>query len=139
MAPGGEEVDLVMGSYGIGVSRLLGAIIEASHDDAGIIWPEAVAPFKVALINIRAADAACVAAADEMYQNLQAAGVEVLYDDRGDSAGAKFANADLIGIPYQVTIGPRGLANGVVEIKTRATGEKIELAIDAALAKFSNR
>ena len=139
MAPGGEEVDLVMGSYGIGVSRLLGAIIEASHDDAGIIWPEAVAPFKVALINIRAADAACVAAADEMYQKLQAAGVEVLYDDRADSAGAKFANADLIGIPYQVTIGPRGLANGVVEIKTRATGEKIELAIDAALAKFSNR
>ena len=139
MAPGGEEVDLVMGSYGIGVSRLLGAIIEASHDESGIIWPEAVAPFKVVLINIRAADAACVAASDDLYARLQAAGVEVLYDDRTDSAGAKFANADLIGVPYQLTVGPRGLANGVVEIKTRASGEKIELAIDAALAKLSSR
>lgn len=139
MSPGGEEVDLVMGSYGIGVSRLLGAIIEASHDEAGIIWPEAVAPFKVALINIRTADAACVAAADDLYAKLQAAGVEVLYDDRTDSAGAKFASADLIGIPYQLTVGPRGLANGVVEIKTRAGGEKIELPIDAALAKLSSR
>jgi prolyl-tRNA synthetase len=135
--PGGDEVDLVMGSYGIGVSRLLGAIIEASHDEAGIIWPESVAPFRVALINIRAADAACVAAADDLYARLLAAGVEVLYDDRSDSAGAKFANADLIGIPYQLTVGPRGLAAGVVEIKTRASGEKVELPIDAALVRLA--
>ena len=136
--PNGEEVDLVMGSYGIGVSRLLGAIIEASHDDAGIIWPDSVAPFKLALINLRTADAACTAAADDLYTRFQAAGVEVLYDDRSDSAGAKFANADLIGIPYQLAVGPRGLAKGQVEIKTRATGEKLDLSIEAAFNKLTN-
>src|SRR5262249_48137811 len=97
------------------------AIIEASHDDAGIIWPESVAPYKVALINLRAADEKCRAAADDLYAKLQKAGVETLYDDRDESPGAKFAAMDLIGLPWQVTVGPRGLAQGVVELKERKT------------------
>jgi prolyl-tRNA synthetase len=101
----------MMGSYGIGVSRLVGAIIEASHDEAGIVWPEAVAPFKVGLINMRADDAACAAAATKLYAKLTAAGVEVLYDDRDERGGAKFATMDLIGLPWQVIVGPKGLAS----------------------------
>jgi prolyl-tRNA synthetase len=137
--PNGETVPVEMGSYGIGVSRLVGAIIEASHDDSGIIWPESVAPFKVGLINLRAADAKCVAAADELYARLERAGVEVLYDDRDESAGAKFATMDLIGLPYQIVIGPRGLAAGVVEFKERATGQRQELSPDAALQRLAGR
>jgi prolyl-tRNA synthetase len=131
--PDGAPVALEMGSYGIGVSRLVGALIEASHDDAGIIWPESVAPFKVGLINLRAADAKCRAACDDLYSKLQNAGIDVLYDDRDESAGAKFAAMDLIGLPWQFVIGPRGLANNVVEVKNRKTGERKELAPDAAL------
>jgi prolyl-tRNA synthetase len=137
--PGGEQVPVEMGSYGIGVSRLVGAIIEASHDDAGIIWPESVAPFKVGLINLRAGDAACRAAADALYGQLQRAGVEVLYDDRDESPGAKFVVMDLIGLPYQLVIGPRGLAQGVVELKQRRTGEKREVSPEAALAQLTER
>ena len=130
MGADGEEVDLEMGSYGIGVSRLVGAIIEASHDDDGIIWPEAVAPFRVGLINIRPADAACQKAADELYAQFQSAGVEVLYDDRDDRPGAKFATMDLIGLPWQVVIGPKSLAAGEAEVKNRRSGarENISLA-----------
>jgi prolyl-tRNA synthetase len=135
--PDGVERPAQMGSYGIGVSRLLGAIIEASHDDNGIIWPEAVAPFKVGLINLRAGDAKCVAAADNLYAKLGAAGVEVLYDDREDSPGTKFATMDLIGLPYQLVIGPRGVANNVVEVKERATGAKSELSPDAVLNRLT--
>ena len=134
-APDGSEVVPQMGSYGIGVSRLMGAIIEASHDDKGIIWPDAVAPYQVALINMRVDDAACVAAADDLYRRLEAAGVEVLYDDRDERGGAKFATADLIGLPWQVVVGPKGLANGVVEVKRRATGKKVELAPADVAAK----
>ncbi|NIJ09109.1 prolyl-tRNA synthetase [Sphingomonas vulcanisoli] len=137
--PDGSDVVPQMGSYGIGVSRLMGAIIEASHDDKGIIWPEAVAPFKVGLINMRADDAACAAAADDLYQKLSDAGVEVLYDDRDERGGAKFATMDLIGLPWQIVIGPKGLANGVVELKRRATGEREELSAEAALAKVAGR
>jgi prolyl-tRNA synthetase len=126
-----------MGSYGIGVSRLMGAIIEASHDDNGIIWPDAVAPFKVGLINLRADDAKCTAAADDIYAKLENAGVEVLYDDRDERGGTKFATMDLIGLPWQMTVGPKGLEKGVVELKNRRTGEKQELALDAALAKVT--
>src|SRR5215469_10356037 len=129
----GEPVALEMGSYGVGVSRLVGALIEASHDDAGIIWPESVAPFRIGLINLRAADAKCRAACDDLYGKLQAAGIDVLYDDRDESAGAKFAAMDLIGLPWQFVIGPRGLANNVVEVKNRKTGERKELAPEAAL------
>jgi prolyl-tRNA synthetase len=122
-----------MGSYGIGVSRLMGAIVEASHDKDGIIWPDAVAPYKVALINLRADDAACLAAADALYDRLSAAGVEVLYDDRDERGGAKFATADLIGVPWQVVIGPKGVAAGTVEVKRRGAGTREEMSFDAAL------
>jgi len=134
--PNGEQILLEMGSYGIGVSRLVGAIIEASHDDAGIIWPESVAPFKAGLINLRAGDAKCVAAADDLYAKLRRAQIEVLYDDRDDSPGAKFAAMDLIGLPYQLVIGPRGLEKGVVEFKTRKTGSREELSAEVALKRL---
>jgi prolyl-tRNA synthetase len=135
--PNGETVPVEMGSYGIGVSRLVGAIIEASHDERGIIWPEAVAPFRVGLINLRAADAKCVAACDALYGQLREAGLDTLYDDRDESAGAKFAAMDLIGLPWQLALGPRSLAAGTVELKNRATGAKEELSIEAAINKLT--
>ncbi len=125
-----------MGSYGIGVSRLVGAIIEASHDESGIIWPEPVSPFKVGLINLRAGDAACSEACDAIYARLAAAGVEALYDDREESAGAKFAEMDLIGLPWQLVIGPRGLKGGTVELKARKSGERHELSLESALERL---
>ena len=125
-----------MGCYGIGVSRLVGAIIEASHDDAGIIWPESVAPFKVGLINIKASDAATTAMADDLYRTLSQANLEVLYDDTDESAGKKFAAMDLIGLPWQLTVGPRGAAAGTVELKNRRTGEKQEITAEAALSQL---
>jgi prolyl-tRNA synthetase len=135
--PGGEEVPLEMGSYGIGVSRLVGALIEANHDDSGIIWPESVAPFRVGLINLRAADPKCRAAADELYGKLRNAGIEVLYDDRDDSPGAKFAAMDLIGLPDQLIIGPRGLAAGNIEWKHRRDGARQDLPLDTAVGRFA--
>jgi prolyl-tRNA synthetase len=137
--PDGAEVVPQMGSYGIGVSRLMGAIIEASHDDKGIVWPDAVAPYAVGLINMRADDAACTAAADDLYAQLQAAGVEVLYDDRDERGGAKFATIDLIGLPWQIVVGPKGLERGVVELKRRATGDKVELSPAEAVAKVAGK
>ena len=134
--PDGEAMFPEMGSYGIGISRLVAAIIEACHDEAGIIWPESVAPFRVGLINLRVDDGDCTAAADKLYAALTAAGVWVLYDDRDERAGAKFSTMDLIGLPWQVAVGPRGLKAGVVEVKNRATGAREELAPEAALAKF---
>ena len=122
--PDGEAVALEMGSYGIGVSRLVGALIEANHDDAGIIWPESVAPFRVGLINLRAGDARCRAAAEDLYTKLRGGGIDVLYDDRDESPGAKFATMDLIGLPDQLVIGPRGLAAGTIEVKSRRSGER---------------
>jgi prolyl-tRNA synthetase len=135
--PSGEPVTVEMGSYGIGVSRLVGAIIEASHDEAGIIWPDSVAPFRVGLINLRAADPACVAAADALYAKLKGAGIEVLYDDRDESAGAKFASMDLIGLPWQLVVGPRGVKAGTVELKRRAGGERQELSAGSVLARIA--
>ncbi|UAJ09220.1 proline--tRNA ligase [Glacieibacterium megasporae] len=126
-----------MGSYGIGVSRLMGAIVEASHDKDGIVWPDAVAPYKVALINLRADDASCLAAADAMYDRLTAAGVEVLYDDRDERGGAKFATADLIGVPWQVVIGPKGVGARTVEVKRRGAGTRDEMTVEAAVAKLA--
>ena len=133
---GDERIALHSGSYGIGVSRLVGGIIEASHDEAGIVWPEAVAPFKVGLINLRVADEGCTAACDALYGKLRQAGVEVLYSDRDEGAGAKFADMDLIGLPWQLVVGPRGLGNGQVEVKARRGGESHALSIDAALSKL---
>ena len=135
--PGGEPVPVEMGSYGIGVSRLMGAIIEASHDDNGIIWPDAVAPFNVGLVNLKVGDAETDRVCQELYYKLRANGMEVLYDDRDERPGVKFADMDLIGLPWQLVVGPRGLKNGVVELKRRATGEKQELSVESALEKLS--
>ena len=129
----GIEVPVEMGSYGIGVSRLVGAIIEASHDDDGIIWPAAVAPFHVGLINLKVGDNACDAAAGEIYQKLRNADVDVLLDDTEGRAGGKFATLDLIGLPWQMIVGPRGVKSGVVEVKERRTGQRQELSVDAAI------
>jgi prolyl-tRNA synthetase len=135
--PDGKDVPVEGGSYGIGVSRLVGAIIEASHDDAGIIWPAPVAPFDIALINLKVGDAATDAACDKLYAALTRAGRDVLYDDTNERPGAKFATMDLIGIPVQIVVGPRGLANGVVEVKTRAIGAKEEISLDSAMNKYA--
>jgi prolyl-tRNA synthetase len=131
--PDGVERPVHMGSYGVGVSRLVGAIIEASHDNAGIIWPDSVAPFGAAVVNLRIGDAAVDQAAEQAYQALIAAGKEPLLDDRDERPGAKFAALDLVGVPWQLIVGPKGVADGVVEIKRRATGERQTLPLDAAI------
>ena len=133
----GGQVHPQMGSYGIGVSRLVGGIIEASHDENGIIWPDSVAPFRVGLINMRADDANCSSAADDIFGHLQNAGIETLYDDRDERGGAKFATMDVIGLPWQLIVGPKGLEKGVVELKRRATGEREELSLESALARLT--
>jgi prolyl-tRNA synthetase len=135
--PDGKKVALQSGSYGIGVSRLVGGIIEASHDEAGIIWPEPVAPFKVGLINLKAGDADTDRACEMIYRTLSAEGVEVLYDDRSGTPGAKFAVMDLIGLPWQVIVGPRGLKDGVAEVKNRKSGLRENVALDEVAARFS--
>ena len=129
--PDGQEAEIEMGSYGIGVSRLVGAIIEANSDEHGPIWPVPVAPYHVGVVNLKAGDAACDAACEDIVRALEAQGAEVLYDDTGDRAGEKFARMDLFGLPYAVTVGPRGVKQGVAEVKTRATGEKEEVPLDA--------
>ena len=133
----GKDVPVHMGSYGIGPSRLVAAIIEASHDDAGIKWPEPVAPFKIGVLNLKQGDAATGAACEELYRGLSAKGIDVLYDDTDKGAGVKFATADLIGLPYQVMVGPRGLAEGKVEVKKRADGTKELMSPAAALDLLS--
>jgi len=135
--PDGKPVAVHMGSHGIGVSRLLGAIIEASHDDKGIIWPEGVTPFHVGIVNLKQGDAEADAACESLYGQIEAMGLEPLYDDRNERAGGKFATMDLIGLPWRITVGPRGLKNGVVELTSRRSGESEELAPDAALAKIA--
>jgi prolyl-tRNA synthetase len=122
--PDGAEHPVHMGSYGIGPSRLVAAIIEAFHDDAGIKWPEAVAPFRVAILNLKQGSSDTDTACEQIYRNFTANGVEVLYDDLDQRPGAKFATADLIGIPWQILVGPRGLAEGKVEVKKRADGSR---------------
>jgi prolyl-tRNA synthetase len=131
--PDGKPIIPEMGSYGIGVSRLVGAVIEASHDSAGIIWPDSLAPFKAAILNLRLGDAACDALCEALYAKL---GSAALYDDREERAGAKFADADLMGHPWQIIVGPRGAAAGKVELKRRATGERLELSPEDALARI---
>ena len=134
--PDGVERPIHGGSYGIGVSRLAGAIIEASHDEAGIIWPASVAPFAVGLINLKPGDTATDAGAEGIYERLENAGIEVLYDDLDNRAGAKFATMDLIGLPWQVIVGPKGIASGEVEVKRRATGERETLSLDGAVNRL---
>lgn len=131
--PDGQLVTLQMGSYGVGVSRLAGAIIEASHDANGIIWPTPVAPFEVGLINLKSGDKDTDAAALGLYEKLQAAGIDVLYDDTDERAGGKFATMDLIGLPYQLIVGPKGVKAGEAEVKDRKSGERKTMPIDAAL------
>ena len=133
----GKEVPVHMGSYGIGPSRLVAAIIEASHDENGIVWPEAVAPFHVGLANLKPGDAAVDAACDGLYSGLRNAGIDVLYDDTAERPGAKFATLDLIGLPWQVVAGPKGIAAGEVELKNRKTGERHSLSPESALARLT--
>jgi prolyl-tRNA synthetase len=136
VTPDGGKVPVHMGSHGIGVSRLLGAIIEASHDDKGIIWPEGVTPFHCGIVNLKQGDADTDAACEAMYKALQKAGLDPLYDDRDERAGAKFATMDLIGLPWRITVGPRGLKNGVVELTSRRTGESVEMTAEDAVARI---
>jgi prolyl-tRNA synthetase len=133
--PDGKEIPVHMGSYGIGPSRLAAAIIEASHDDNGIIWPESVAPFHVGIANLKVGDAATDAACADLYAKLERAGRQVLYDDRDERPGAKFATLDLIGLPWQIIVGPKGLADGKVEVKNRRSGERLMLAADDAVQR----
>ncbi|MFW5655375.1 MAG: proline--tRNA ligase, partial [Roseicyclus sp.] len=133
----GNRVPVHMGSHGIGVSRLVGAIIEACHDEKGIVWPEGVTPFHVGIVNLKQGDAACDQACEQLYRTFQAKGLEPLYDDREERAGAKFATMDLIGLPWRITVGPRGLAGGKVELTSRRTGESEELSAEAAAARVA--
>ncbi|MAM67643.1 MAG: proline--tRNA ligase [Rhodospirillaceae bacterium] len=135
--PDGEQVFPEMGSYGIGVSRLVGGIIEAFHDQNGIVWPEAVAPFGVGIVNLKVGDTDCDGVCTDLYSRLEASGAEPLLDDRDERAGAKFADMDLIGLPWQVVVGPRGVKNGVVEFKNRASGEREEISAESALARLT--
>ena len=135
--PDGKEAPVHMGSYGVGVSRLVGGIIEASHDDRGIIWPESVAPFHIGLVNVKIDDATCTDVCEDLYRKLNGAGVETLYDDRDERTGSKLAGMDLIGLPWQVVVGPRSVKNGVVEVKNRRTGETEELTPEAVINRFA--
>ena len=136
LGPDGVEKPVHSGSYGVGVSRLAGAIIEASHDEAGIIWPDAIAPFKVGLMNLKVGDAKVDAACVTLHERLTKAGIEVLYDDLDQRAGAKFASMDLIGLPWQAIVGPKGLERGEVEIKRRATGARESVSLDATVERL---
>ena len=137
IGPDGGTHPVHMGSYGIGVSRLVGALIEAYHDDKGILWPEAVAPFRIGLVDLRPDDALSHGLAEQLYERLQRAGVSVLFDERDERAGAKFATMELIGLPWTVTVGPRGAKAGKVELKSRATGETFELDPDALVQRLA--
>ena len=133
--PDGKEVVVQMGSYGIGPSRLVAAIIEAFHDDAGVVWPETVAPFHVGVADLKVGDAATGKVCGELVEKLENAGLDVLHDDRDERPGAKFATLDLIGLPWQILVGPKGLADGRVEVKRRKTGERELLSPDEAAAR----
>jgi len=137
MGPDGKEHPIMMGSYGVGVSRLVGGIIEAHHDEDGIIWPKSVAPFGCGIINLKTGDELCDTTCDDIYRRLSITGVDPLYDDKPDRGGVKFGRMDLIGLPFQIVVGPRGMKTGVVEVKNRATGEKHEMTIDAAVEMIS--
>ena len=135
--PDGANVPVHMGSYGIGPSRLVAALIEAGHDEAGIVWPDEITPFDVAIINLKPGDAATDAASESLYAALTKAGKDVLYDDTDERPGAKFAKMDLIGLPWQITIGPKGIAEGTFEVKRRASGEKLNLSEEDTIARVT--
>ena len=125
----GKSVPIVMGSYGIGLERNLAAIVEANHDDAGIVWPVNVAPFEVVVSVVKPKDVDCLEAGERLYEALQGAGIDVVLDDRDERPGVKFKDADLVGIPYRVTVGPKGLADGVVEVKRRRDGDTRDVEV----------
>ena len=135
--PDGREVPVRMGSYGIGPSRVVAALIEAGHDDAGIVWPNAVAPFSVGIANLKVGDVGTDKACETLYKRLTAAGVDTLYDDRDERPGAKFATMDLIGLPEQVIVGPKSLADNKVELKSRRSGERILVTPEEALSRLT--
>ena len=135
-SPDGSEVPVHMGSYGVGVSRLVGAIIKANHDEKGIIWPEAVTPFRVGLVNIKIDDQKCLETCEEIYASFKEKEVEVLYDDRDERAGTKLNDMDLIGLPWQVVVGPRGIASGLVELKNRRSGSIEDLSVESLKQRF---
>ena len=132
----GQKIPVHMGSHGIGVSRLVGAIIEASHDEKGIIWPEGVTPYHCGIINLKQGDKEADSACESLYNSLSTAGLEPLYDDRNERAGGKFATMDLIGLPWRITVGPRGLKSGLVELTNRRTGKSDEISPEAAIKKL---
>jgi prolyl-tRNA synthetase len=133
MGPNGEKIYPNMGSYGIGASRVVAAAIEANHDQNGIIWPKELAPFQIALINVRSGDELCDKVCEEIYNKFQEQNIEVIYDDTKTSLGQKFSIADLIGIPTQIIVGPKSAAAGKVEVKDRKSGEKNEIEISEIL------
>ena len=135
--PDREMVTPYMGSYGIGVSRLVGAIVEACHDDDGIIWPDKVAPYRVGLINLKVGAEETDKVCDKLYKDFSESGLSALYDDRNERAGVKFSNMDLLGMPWQLIVGPKGLKNGTVELKRRATGERQELSLESVMSKLT--
>lgn len=137
VGPDGQRVPVHMGSHGIGVSRLVGAIIEASHDDKGIIWPEGVTPFDVGIVNLKQGDSGTDSACEALYSALMAKGLEPLYDDRDERAGSKFATMDLIGLPWRITAGPRGIASNTVELTERRTGETLTLSPTEAVERVA--
>jgi prolyl-tRNA synthetase len=137
--PDGREHHVHMGSYGIGPSRLAAALIEANHDEAGMIWSRGIAPFDVGIINLKVGDAACDGASARILAALDRAGIDALVDDRDDRPGAKFATMDLIGLPHQVIVGPKGLAEGNVEVKDRRTGERETISVEAAIARLGGK
>ena len=134
--PDGDEAPVHMGSYGVGVSRLVGAIIEASHDEKGIVWPEAVSPFRVGLVNIKSDDKKCVEVCEDVYSSFNETKLDILYDDRDERAGAKLNDMDLIGLPWQVIVGPRGIKSGRVELKNRRSGTTEDLPIETLKQRF---
>ena len=134
--PDGDETPVHMGSYGVGVSRLVGAIIEASHDEKGIVWPEAVAPFRVGLVNIKSDDKKCVEVCEDVYSSFNERKLDILYDDRDERAGAKLNDMDLIGLPWQIVVGPRGIKTGHLELKNRRSGTTEDLSIETLKQRF---
>jgi prolyl-tRNA synthetase len=137
MGPDGKPVPAQMGSYGVGVSRLVGAIIEASHDEKGVIWPSSVAPFEAAVVSLRSDDTEVIKVCESGYDQLLKAGIDVLYDDTAERPGAKFSTMELIGVPTLIVVGPKGVKAGVVEVRDRKTGKVDEMTLDAAIRRVA--
>jgi prolyl-tRNA synthetase len=135
LGPDGSRTPIIMGSYGIGVERLLASVVETSHDDAGIIWPSALAPYTVVVTPVNMKDERMVSAAEEIYKSLLSQGIDVLLDDRDERAGVKFNDADLIGIPYRITIGKK-IGEGIVELVDRATRQATDTSCEEVVAKI---